>query len=38
MVVRLRLLLILALTLVVGTSGGRAQSPAAVQNLAEQAA
>jgi len=38
MVVRLRLLLILALTLVVATSGGRAQSPAAVQNPAEQAA
>jgi tetratricopeptide (TPR) repeat protein len=38
MVVRLRLLLILALMLGVATSAGRAQSPAAAQNPAEQAA
>ena len=38
MVVRLRPLLILAVTLVVATSVARAQAPAAVQNPAEQAA
>ena len=38
MAMRLRPLLILALTFVVATSAVRAQSPAAVQNPAEQAA